>query len=238
MMRSMRQNFRQRWRLRKRLIMWKLDDTSDVIIVGEKRKGKKPMTTPTPRMTRSKSAFGSADAAASVSPIIDPASPPASIKIEKFKPILRDSSLIREWTTHSSRGVLLQKEIDVDDIMRHCNIIPLLKDQDLLQTVQNVGPCSEWLTAEFYSNLSADSTSQESTLFHKAYVRGKWYDFSLEIINKFYNRAALSDRCNPGLDTLAAALTHNKLTAWPKGNLSSQQLTAVYSVLFRLAMSN
>ncbi|XP_031116562.1 uncharacterized protein LOC116020222 [Ipomoea triloba] len=173
----------------------KLDDTSDVIIVGEKRKGKKAMTTPSPRMTRSKSAFGSVDATAS-------------------------------------------KEIDEDDIMRNCNIIPLLKDQDLLQTVQNVGPCSEWLTAEFYSNLSSDSTSQESTLFHKAYVRGRWYDFSPEIINKFYNRAAISERCNPGLDTLAAALTHNKLTAWPKGNLSTQQLTTVYSVLFRLANSN
>ncbi|MEQ5265912.1 hypothetical protein, partial [Escherichia coli] len=97
---------------------------------------------------------------------------------------------------------------------------------------------AEWLTTEFYSNLSVDSTSPESTLFHKAYVRGKWYDFSLEIINKFYNRAALSERCNLGLDTLAAALTHNKLTAWPKGNLSSPQLAAVYSVLFRLANSN
>lgn len=165
----------------------KLGDTSDVVIVGEKRKGKKPMTTPTPRITRSKSAFGSVDVVANVSPIIDPASPPASIKIEKFKPILRVSSLIRVWTTHNSRGVLLQKEIDVDDIMRNCNIIPLLKDQDLLQTVQ---------------------------------------------------KSEIEEPYEPALDFLASALTHAQLTKWPQGDIQSNLLTTVYSVLFRFASHN
>nr|GMD41257.1 uncharacterized protein LOC109181161 [Ipomoea batatas] len=68
-------------------------------------------------------------------PVADPAVPLKSTKVEKFKPISRDSKVMDLWKSHSQRGLLVPKDIDLDDIMKHCNIITLLKDQDLLQTI-------------------------------------------------------------------------------------------------------
>lgn len=96
--------------------------------------------------------------------------------------------------------MLLKKAIDEDDLLANCNIISLLLDKNLMHFVQNIGPYSPWLTLEFYANLTADTTTIISTIFHQVFVHDKWYSFSPEEINNFFNRTTLCHAFEADLD--------------------------------------
>ncbi|XP_019171992.1 PREDICTED: uncharacterized protein LOC109167433 [Ipomoea nil] len=133
---------------------------------------------------------------------------------------------------------LVEKNFSIEYLIRVCNIIPFLRAQNLLQTIQNVGAYSAWLIPEFYANLTSDSLRPTSPHYHQVFIRDVWYDFSPSIINAYFQRDACDDLFEPAGDFLASHLTHNEINIWPKDGLPSNVLTAVYSVLFRLASSN
>ncbi|XP_019186460.1 PREDICTED: uncharacterized protein LOC109181161 [Ipomoea nil] len=216
----------------------KLDGSDDGIFVSEtKRRKKSGFSVPT-RITRSR-------ARASFVPSSIPVSAQKSSKGSKsksLKSILLNDDLMELWKVHSKRELLLEKSIDEDNLLSNCNILSLLRDQYLLRSVQKMGPYSQKLTAEFYTNLSGESSTRDSSHYHQVFIRHKWYDFGPEEINAYLGRSNIvddiDDASDPDLNLLATTLTHNNIVKWPKGGFQSQKLTTVYSVLLRIAATN
>lgn len=101
-----------------------------------------------------------------------------------------------------------------------------------------MGSYSEWLILEFYTNLTSKTTTRLSPHYHQVFIRNSWYNFYLTVINSYLHRSALEEAFEPVVDLLASSLTHSHLITWPKGDISSNLLTTVYSVLFRFAFHN
>lgn len=159
-------------------------------------------------------------------------------KAKTFQPVLLNSDLFDDWQINWDRSLLFERNIIEEDIITHCNILSLLRDQKLLHTVQNVGPYSPWLIPEFYTNLQEDGDDPSSTHFHEIFIRHKWYSISPVSINKYLHRSSSDFAVTMSSNSLAGILTHNQIVEWPSTGLRSQNLTAVYSVLLRLATTN
>nr|GMC74048.1 uncharacterized protein LOC109191099 [Ipomoea batatas] len=102
----------------------------------------------------------------------------------------------------------------------------------------NIGPYSPWLIPEFYTNLQEDADDPNSAHFHEIFIRNKWYSISPASINKYLQRSSNDFAVTMSSNSLAGFLTHNQIVEWPSTGLRSQNLTAVYSVLLRLAATN
>nr|GLL49997.1 uncharacterized protein LOC109166029 [Ipomoea trifida] len=157
-------------------------------------------------------------------------------KVPNYQPILQDPRLHNIWKIHSESGLILQRKVDMDDLVANCNIISLLTDQNLRRTVQNIVLHYEWLTVELYANLYPETFNQNHNYYLKTFIHGDLYDLGPATINSFFHRTALEE-FEPSLDKLAAMLSHNKP---PPGRrmIYPQVLTTVYSVLVRLDICN
>nr|GME03832.1 uncharacterized protein LOC109168966 [Ipomoea batatas] len=119
----------------------KLDDSDDVMFVSETRAKKKSKPSISVRMTRSHTG--------SVLPKSEPpksapkSAPASSIKKTKsntFQPVLLHSILAKDWNTNWGRSLLFERTVIEDDLIANCNIISLLRDQNMLYNVQSIGP--------------------------------------------------------------------------------------------------
>ncbi|XP_019153663.1 PREDICTED: uncharacterized protein LOC109150201 [Ipomoea nil] len=155
-----------------------------------------------------------------------------------YKPHLLSPDLFAVWKTHVNRVFIVEKSINEEDLAAKCNIIPLLRDQNLLASLRHIGPYSTWLTAEFYTNLTLDTFTEGSARFHQVFIRGTWYPFGPTEINAYLGTPNHPASPDPNPHLLASALTHNKVVSWPSDGISSLKLTTVYSVLLRLASAN
>ncbi|XP_019163597.1 PREDICTED: uncharacterized protein LOC109159939 [Ipomoea nil] len=191
------------------------------------RKHQKRGPTLPPRITRSQTA------------IIPKASGSKSKSSSKvYKPRLISPELLEVWQTHVHRDFIIEKTLNEEDLAAKCDIIPLLRDQNLLASLRHVGPYSTWLTAEFYTNLTLETFTEGSARFHQVFIRGTWYPFGPTEINAYLGTPNHPASPDPSPHLLAAALTHNKYVSWPRDGLPSLKLTTVYSVLLRLASAN
>ncbi|XP_019153664.1 PREDICTED: uncharacterized protein LOC109150202 [Ipomoea nil] len=155
-----------------------------------------------------------------------------------YKPHLLSPDLFAVWKTHVNRVFIVEKSINEEDLAAKCNIIPLLRDQNLLASLRHIGPYSTWLTAEFYTNLTLDTFTEGSARFHQVFIRGTWYPFGPTEINAYLGTPNHPASPDPNPHLLATALTHNKVVSWASDGISSLKLTTVYSVLLRLASAN
>nr|GMD06062.1 uncharacterized protein LOC109181161 [Ipomoea batatas] len=128
-------------------------------------------------------------------------------------PILLNKELQAAWLINKDRSLLLQRDIDVENFTACYNLIDLLRSQNLLQTVTNIGPYCDLVTREFYSNLTEATVDRDSDHFHNVYIRRHWYDFS---------SAPKRDTKKPG----------------KSGDLESSFLPSSFAILLRLATTN
>lgn len=77
----------------------------------------------------------------------------------------------------------MQRGIDIPQLNSNYDIVPLLKEVVLLQTVENVGPYSKLLTVEFYCNFTESINDPTNPKHYKVFIRGKWYKLSPMVIN-------------------------------------------------------
>nr|GMD22290.1 uncharacterized protein LOC109181161 [Ipomoea batatas] len=136
-------------------------------------------------------------------------------------PILLNKNVQAAWLINKDRSLLLQRNIDVENFTAYCNLIDLLRSQNLLQTVTNVGPYCDLVTREFYSNLTEATVDRDSDHFHNVYIRRHWYDFSPAVINEFFDRTE-RDIKKPG----------------KQGDIESSFLPSSYAILLRMATTN
>nr|GMC71230.1 uncharacterized protein LOC109181161 [Ipomoea batatas] len=148
--------------------------------------------------------------------------PPSLPKSSGFPlPILLNKNVQAAWSINKDRSLLLQRNIDVENFTACCNLIDLLRSQNLLQTVTNVGPYCDMVTREFYSNLTKATMDRDSAHFHNVYIRRHWYDFSPAVINDFFDRPT-RDTKKPG----------------KQGDIESSFLPSSYAILLRMATTN
>nr|GME03172.1 uncharacterized protein LOC109181161 [Ipomoea batatas] len=136
-------------------------------------------------------------------------------------PILLNKSVQAAWSINRDRSLLLQRNIDVENFTACCNLIDLLRSQNLLQTVTNVGPYCDLVTREFYTNLTEATVDRDSDHFHNVFLRRHWYDFSPAVINDFFDRPK-RDTKKPG----------------KQGDIESSFLPSSYAILLRMATTN
>nr|GMD14374.1 uncharacterized protein LOC109181161 [Ipomoea batatas] len=162
-------------------------------------------------------------------------------------PILLNKDLQAAWLINKDISLLLQRNIDVENFTACCNLIDLLRSQNLLQTVTNVGPYCDLVTREFYSNLTEATVDRDSAHFHNVYIRRHWYDFSPAVINDFFDRTEVDVQFSPDYDLIASSLSNSRYRTWPKrdakklgkqGDLESSFLPSSYAILLRMATTN
>nr|GLL46672.1 uncharacterized protein LOC109185001 [Ipomoea trifida] len=78
-------------------------------------------------------------------------------------PILLNKDLQAAWLINKDRSLLLQRNIDVENFTACCNLIDLLRSQNLLQTVTNVGPYCDLFSPDYDLIASSLSNSHYRT---------------------------------------------------------------------------
>nr|GMD23093.1 uncharacterized protein LOC109168966 [Ipomoea batatas] len=78
-------------------------------------------------------------------------------------PILLNKNVQAAWSINKDRSLLLQRNIDVENFTAYCNLIDLLRSQNLLQTVTNVGPYCDLFSPDYDLIASSLSNSHYRT---------------------------------------------------------------------------
>ncbi|XP_019166900.1 PREDICTED: uncharacterized protein LOC109162673 [Ipomoea nil] len=108
-------------------------------------------------------------------------------------------------------------------------------------TSDYVCPYSKLLTYEFYCNLSDEIDSLTGPRPMQIFIRGKWYDFGTNVINKYNGLLTVQEEAVTEWDVVAKTLTGGHTTSWPTGDkdyLLSSHLTSRYVILHHLALHN
>ncbi|XP_019170768.1 PREDICTED: uncharacterized protein LOC109166282 [Ipomoea nil] len=118
---------------------------------------------------------------------VTPEVPPIErIDTTVYKPQFVSPAAQTKWATMVRRELIVQRTVDENQLNSVCDILPLLNEVSLLKTVTDVCPYSKLLTYEFYSNLSDEIDSLTGPRPMQIFIRGKWYDFGPDVINKYY----------------------------------------------------
>ncbi|XP_019184573.1 PREDICTED: uncharacterized protein LOC109179519 [Ipomoea nil] len=168
-------------------------------------------------------------------------SPVEGIDTTVYKPQFVSPAAQTRWVTMVRRELIVQRTVDENQLNSVCDILPLLNEAGLLKTVTDVCPYSKLLTYEFYCNLSDEIDSLTGPRLMQIFIRGKWYDFGPDVLNKYYGLPAMQEEVVTEWDVVAKTLTVGQTTSWPTGDkdyLLSSHLTSRYVILHRLAMHN
>ncbi|XP_019158348.1 PREDICTED: uncharacterized protein LOC109155076 [Ipomoea nil] len=158
-----------------------------------------------------------------------------------YKPQFVSPAAQTKWATMVRRELIVQRTVDENQLNSVCDILPLLNEVGLLKTVTDVCPYSKLLTYEFYCNLSDEIDSLTGPRPMQIFIRGKWYDFGPDVINKYYGLPAVQEEVVTEWDLVAKTLTGGQTTSWPTGDkdyLLISHLTSRYVILHRLALHN
>ncbi|XP_019178146.1 PREDICTED: uncharacterized protein LOC109173367 [Ipomoea nil] len=196
-----------------------IDDVEELSAPKQRRRG--PVLPP--RITRSKTGT----ILASSSTVSAPSRSRPKRSGKSYRPSLLSLELLNDWKVHVKRDSILEKSIYVEDLTEKCNIIPLLRDQQMFSSLQTIGPHFAWLTAEFYTNRTMDTFTVGSPHFQQVFIRDKWHPFGPSHINAFLGTPSPQPTPYPSPHLLAAALTHNQEVSWPRSGLPTLKLTMV-----------
>ncbi|VFQ67178.1 unnamed protein product [Cuscuta campestris] len=133
------------------------------------------------------------------------------------------------------KHIIPQRNIDVDDFSLKTNLLPLLKDRKLLQSVTLPGSYVKQVIREFYCNINESFVNPGTENFEKVFVRGKHYDFSPAAVNEFLGTLDEQD-VHIGEATMWRELTHGtRNSQHPSNKVPSSILNSSYSILLRVA---
>ncbi|XP_019157368.1 PREDICTED: uncharacterized protein LOC109153932 [Ipomoea nil] len=173
---------------------------------------------------------------------VTPEVPPIEgIDTTVYKPQFVSPAAQTKWATTIRRELIVQRTVDKNQLNSVCDILPLLNEVGLLKTVTDVCPYSKLLTYEFYCNLNDEIDSLTGPRPMQIFIRGKWYDFGPDVINKYYGLPTVQEEAVTEWDVVAKTLTGGHTTSWPTGDkdyLLSSHLTSRYVILHRLALHN
>ncbi|XP_012856009.1 PREDICTED: uncharacterized protein LOC105975360 [Erythranthe guttata] len=157
-----------------------------------------------------------------------------------FSPLFYSVLAKENWDSMSKRACSPERVLS-RSVLPLSGIFRLLKTQGLLGTIVSAQPFERSVIVEFYANLSDRFSVVGSRGYGKVYVRGSFYSVTPALINEFYKCPnEVSSKPSVSKDTLASVLTAKVLKKWPgpKSAFHVSKLTQLYSVLFKIGISN
>ncbi|XP_050914982.1 uncharacterized protein LOC127129922 [Lathyrus oleraceus] len=100
------------------------------------------------------------------------------------------------WKYVYQKRLALEREL-AQNVLDCKDIMDLIQEAGLMETVTQFSKCYEMLVKEFIVNLSEEYADGKSKEFRKVYVRGKCVNFSPSVINKYLGRP---DEAQPELE--------------------------------------
>ncbi|XP_012845373.1 PREDICTED: uncharacterized protein LOC105965377 [Erythranthe guttata] len=157
-----------------------------------------------------------------------------------FSPLFYSALAKENWDSMSKRACSPERVLS-RSVLPLSGIFRLLKTQGLLGTIVSAQPFERSVIVEFYANLSDRFSVVGSRGYGKVYVRGSFYSVTPALINEFYKCPnEVSSKPSVSKDTLASVHTAKVLKKWhgPKSAFHVSKLTQLYSVLFKIGISN
>ncbi|XP_057432573.1 uncharacterized protein LOC130725353 [Lotus japonicus] len=142
---------------------------------------------------------------------------------------------VGKWKYVYKRRIAQEREL-ATEVLACQDVMELLEEAGLMQTVVGLGRCFYKLVKEFIVNIYVDCNVSRSPEFHKVFVRGKCIHFSPLVVNSYLGRSSADVVGEEiSLDEIAAEITAGQVTHWPsKGLLSSAYLSVKYDILNRI----
>ncbi|XP_050890320.1 uncharacterized protein LOC127095714 [Lathyrus oleraceus] len=110
------------------------------------------------------------------------------------------ASSVNRWKYVYQKRLALEREL-AQNVLDYKDIMDLIQEAGLMNTVTQLSKCYAMLVKEFIVNLSEECADGKSKEFRKVYVRGKCVNFSPSVINKYLGRP---DVAQPELEIGAA----------------------------------
>ncbi|XP_045807644.1 uncharacterized protein LOC123901690 [Trifolium pratense] len=146
---------------------------------------------------------------------------------------------VDRWKFVVKRRMAIERNL-TEEFLKCQDIVNLLEEAGLLNTVSKLGNCYDKLTREFLVNIPADCDNPLSPDYLKVYVRGKCVDFSPVVINEYLGRStAPAAELETSMNEICRTITGDKVKAWPRaGKLSAAKLTTKYALLNKIGAAN
>ncbi|XP_045791401.1 uncharacterized protein LOC123886105 [Trifolium pratense] len=146
---------------------------------------------------------------------------------------------VDRWKFVVKRRMAIERNL-TEEFLKCQDIVNLLEEAGLLNTVSKLGNCYDKLTREFLVNIPADCDNPLSPEYLKVYVRGKCVDFSPVVINEYLGRStAPAAELETSMNEICRTITGDKVKAWPRaGKLSAAKLTTKYALLNKIGAAN
>ncbi|XP_045831268.1 uncharacterized protein LOC123922614 [Trifolium pratense] len=146
---------------------------------------------------------------------------------------------VDRWKFVVKRRMAIERNL-TEEFLKCQDIVNLLEEAGLLNTVSKLGNCYDKLTREFLVNIPADCDNPLSPDYLKVYVRGKCVDFSPVVINEYLGRSTTpAAELETSMNEICRTITGDKVKAWPRaGKLSAAKLTTKYALLNKIGAAN
>ncbi|WJX12956.1 hypothetical protein P8452_03403 [Trifolium repens] len=149
------------------------------------------------------------------------------------------SASAAKWKFVYHRRLTPERELS-DEALECKEVMDLIQQAGLMQTVSGLGKCYEKLVKEFIVNIGEDCDNRLSKEFHQVFVRGKCVDFSPAVINRFLGRREDGySELEPTNNQVCKTITANQVKMWPlKGKVPSVMLYVKYAILNMIGAIN
>ncbi|XP_019194911.1 PREDICTED: uncharacterized protein LOC109188742 [Ipomoea nil] len=141
------------------------------------------------------------------------------------------------WKRIVERKIISQKLLIIDKLDNPEQIQEILITNQLLGTVTNIEPYDEQVIQEFYCNLTKTISTPSSPLYGKVYVRGNFYDFRPDIINRYLGTPEAEQNMEINSEQVAQELTAGNVI-FEKNKIKAASLTSKYAILQKIALAN
>ncbi|KAK2367196.1 hypothetical protein QL285_080507 [Trifolium repens] len=144
-----------------------------------------------------------------------------------------------KWKFVYHRRLALERELS-EEALECKEVMDLINQAGLINTVCGLGKCYEKLVKEFVVNIGEDCDNRLSKEFHQVFVRGKCVNFSPAVINSYLGRKEDGySGFEPTTNQVCKTITANQFKVWPlKGKVPSAMLSVKYAILNRIGAIN
>ena len=144
----------------------------------------------------------------------------------------------------AKQKLIFEKLIKLKDYEK-AEIVQLLKDRELFDSVCIAKPLSQALVREFYANLKKEINDIQHPMHELVFVRGDTYDYSPILISSILCtkmvKSKRTKKLDLGLDMniVIKELMGNQMLVWPKLNiLANAVVTIKYVILHKIVVAN
>ncbi|XP_019176286.1 PREDICTED: uncharacterized protein LOC109171669 [Ipomoea nil] len=136
-------------------------------------------------------------------PVVVPESPDTCV----YKPQFVSNAAQDKWSTMVRRELIIQRSVDENQLNSVCDVLPLMSEVGLLQTVTSVCNYSKLLSYKFYYNLNDEIDILPSERYKQIFILGKWYMFGPDVIKQYYGLKRVEEDEISNWDLVAKTLT-------------------------------